>query len=111
MKETPAGEPAVTEPEETQKEKEERLANVQEKIQKENDRKMEDRKEKLERAGLLSKALNERFADWYYVIPEGTYSKLRISQDDLFESADAAAAPNPAAMPPGFGLPQGFPGN
>lgn len=106
MKETPASEPA-----ETQKEKEERLANVQEKIQKENDRKMEDRKEKLERAALLSKALNERFADWYYVIPEDTYSKLRISQDDLFESADAAAAPNPAAMPPGFGLPQGFPGN
>ena len=27
--------------------------------------------------------LNERFADWYYVIPESTYSMLKIKQQDL----------------------------
>ncbi|MDM4016044.1 DUF4340 domain-containing protein [Roseiconus lacunae] len=95
---------------ETEEEKLERLAAVQEKITKENERKLEERKEKLQQAQLQSKTLNERFADWYYVIPEATYSKLRISREELFESEDAApAAPsfNPAAGPPG-GF-QGFP--
>lgn len=107
----PADSPAPTsdEPEETEEEKMERLAAVQEKITKENERKLEERKEKLEQARIQSKVLNERFADWYYVIPEATYSKLRISREDLFESANAAA-PNPAATGPAFpgGLPAGL---
>ncbi|WP_182868677.1 DUF4340 domain-containing protein [Rhodopirellula sp. JC639] len=108
--ETPG--PAASEVEETEEEKLERLAAVQEKITKENERKLEDRKEKLQQARLTSQALNERFADWYYVIPEATYSKLRISREELFESPDAAA-PNPAAMPPGLQNMQfpGLPGN
>ncbi|QEF96787.1 hypothetical protein Mal15_08170 [Stieleria maiorica] len=108
--ETP--DPAASEVEETEEEKLERLAAVQEKITKENERMLEDRKEKLQQARLTSQALNERFADWYYVIPEATYSKLRISREELFESP-AAAAPDPAAMPPGLQNMQfpGLPGN
>lgn len=96
--ETPA---ATEEVEETEGEKLERLAAVQEKITKENERKLEERKEKLEQARLQSKALNERFADWYYVIPETTYSKLRISRDELFDASGNDAA-NPAANGPGL---------
>ena len=104
---------ADEEPELTEEEKLEKLAAVQEKITKENERKLDERKEQLEKARLQSKALNERFADWYYVIPEATYSKLRIGRDELFKDPAAdAATPNPAGLPPGFpggGLPGGFP--
>lgn len=108
-----AADAPASDTEETEEEKLERLAAVQEKITKENERKLDARKERLEKARLQSKMLNERFADWYYVIPEATYSKLRISRDDLFESSDAGATPNPAAMPPqmpNFQFP-GSPGN
>ncbi|QDV46567.1 hypothetical protein Enr13x_64760 [Stieleria neptunia] len=112
MPEPAASDAPSAEVEETEEEKLERLAAVQEKITKENERKLEDRKEKLQQARLTSQALNERFADWYYVIPEATYSKLRISREELFDTS-GNAAPNRAAMPPGMQNMQipGFPGN
>ncbi len=96
---------------ETEEEKLERLAAIQEKITKENERKLEERKDKLAIAKRRSRELNERFADWYYVIPEETYAKLQIGRDELFEKAesDAAATGNPAAGSPQFNIP-GFPG-
>ena len=95
--------------EETEEEKLERLAAVQEKITKENERKLDERKDKVEAAKRQSRELNDRFADWYYVIPEETYAKLRISRDDLFDSSDGPA--NPAAGGPSIpGLPPGMPG-
>ncbi len=105
-------EPDSSDVEETEEEKLERLAAVQEKITKENERKLEERKENLQQARLTSQALNARFADWYYVIPEATYSKLRISREELFD-ASGQSSPNPAAMPPGMQNMQfpGFPGN
>ena len=61
------------------------LEAEQEKIIKENQRKMDARKDAMESAERRVRALNERFADWYYVIPEDTYVKLRVDRDDLFE--------------------------
>ncbi|MCA9135655.1 MAG: DUF4340 domain-containing protein [Planctomycetales bacterium] len=98
--EAPATE--TKEPELTEEEKLERLAAVQEKITKENQRKLDERKERLEQARIQSKMLNERFADWYYVIPEETYAKLRISRDDLYDTSGDSMMPNPAALPPGL---------
>ncbi|KAA5545563.1 DUF4340 domain-containing protein [Roseiconus nitratireducens] len=94
---------------ETKEEKLERLAGVQEKITKANERKLEQREENLQQARRRSQELNERFADWYYVIPEDTYTKLRIQRDELFDSGDSDAS-NPAArMPnmPNLGFPPG----
>ena len=56
------------------------------------------RQRELEAAQKRVRELNARFADWYYVIPEETYTKLRIKRDELFEekkdeAADAASAP------------------
>jgi hypothetical protein len=55
------------------------------------------------------KELNERFADWYYVISDNTYKKIHISRDELIKEkakpADATGA-NPAVP----GLPAGIPG-
>jgi len=102
----PAAEPG-DEPEaivETDEEKQERLEAEQEKITKENQRKLDERKDRMDAARRRVRELNGRFADWYYVIPESTYRKLRISLDDLIETpADAAAAEqadqDPAAAP------------
>ena len=99
----------------TEEEKLEMLEAEQEKITKENQRKLDERKDRLEEAERLVRELNARFADWYYVIPEDTYSKLRIKRDELFENPAAATptAPNPNAGPAfNFNsLPGGIPGN
>ena len=95
---TPA--PAEEMVEETEEEKLERLAATQEQITKENERKLDERKDKIEAARKRSRELNGRFADWYYVIPEETYTKLRVSRDDLFDTSDAADAP--AGVGPGM---------
>ncbi|TWU47688.1 DUF4340 domain-containing protein [Rubripirellula reticaptiva] len=103
--ETPANEKL------TDEELQERLEAEQEKITKENQRMLDARKDQIEIAERKVRELNERFADWYYVIPEDTYSKLTIKRDDLFESAsDAAAAEAPGQGGPQFNIP-GFPGN
>ncbi|TWT93835.1 DUF4340 domain-containing protein [Stieleria varia] len=91
---------------ETEEEKKERLAAVQEQITKSNERKIDARKERLANAQRRSRSLNERFADWYYVIPEETYSKLLIRQEDLFESD--TPAPPPGGPGINFGNPGGF---
>ena len=92
--------------EESDEEKQERLEAAQEKITKENQRLLDARKDAIEKARRRVRALNARFADWYYVIPEDTYTKLTIKRDDLFEKP-GADSPNPAGRPPQFGMPPG----
>ena len=99
--------------EETEEEKQERLEAAQEKITKENQRKLDERKDQLDKAKEKVKELNARFADWYYVIPESTYSKLKIERDALFkqdigESPIGMPSGGPGAAPGTF--PGGFPG-
>ncbi|WP_413431344.1 hypothetical protein [Crateriforma spongiae] len=92
----------------TEEEKLELLEAEQEKITKANQRKLDERKEKVDAAARRVRELNERFADWYYVIPESTYRELRISRDDLFASeTDDAAAPGAPTAPGGMQLPSG----
>jgi len=97
--------PAVVE---TAEEKQERLEAEQEKITKENQRKLDERKDRLEAARRRVRELNGRFADWYYVIPESTYRKLRIPNDELVEKPEApnaAAGDDPSSAAPTFNLP------
>ena len=104
---TPAADEALTEEELL-----EMLEAEQEKIIKQNQRMMDERKDRLEAAERRVRDLNARFADWYYVIPEDTYSKLRFKRDELFEQPGAPPVP---PTPPINGLPQfnfpGAPGN
>lgn len=108
---------APAEPEElTEEEWQEMLEAEQEKVIKQNQRMMDERKDRLEDAQRRVRDLNARFADWYYVIPEATYSKLRFKRADLFEQPADVGQPQPPGIPglPG-GLPQfnfpGAPGN
>jgi len=87
----------------TEEEWQERLEAEQEKITKENQRKLDERNDKIETAEEQVRELNARFADWYYVIAEDTYRKLRITRDELFEQTEEGAegddAADPAALP------------
>lgn len=85
----------------TEEEKAEKLAVIQEQIQKANARLLEERKDRMATAKLKSQQLNQRFADWYYEIPESTYSKLRLTRDNLFEGANAVQPPL-GPIRPGF---------
>ncbi|MFK8115644.1 MAG: DUF4340 domain-containing protein [Rubripirellula sp.] len=85
----------------TDEEKQERLEAEQEKITKDNQRKMDARKDAMEIAARRVRDLNTRFADWYYVIPEQTYSELQVKRDELFEQAPSIPGPigSPSAGP------------
>ena len=82
--EQPADDEALTEEELL-----ERLEAEQEKITKDNQRRLDERKDRLEAAQRRVRDLNDRFADWYYVIPEDTYTMLRIKRDELLEGSVA----------------------
>ncbi len=100
----------------TEEEWQEMLEAEQEKVIKQNQRMLDERKDRLEDAQRRVRDLNARFADWYYVIPEATYSKLRFKRADLFEQPAGTGQPQAPGIPglPG-GLPQfnfpGAPGN
>lgn len=68
--------------------------------------------EKVIKGQELVQQLNERFADWYYVISANSFEKLRMSRSALIAPADkpgeGAAQPgagNPALNIPGLNLP------
>ena len=101
-----AADAAAAPKQETEEELKERLDLVREDITKENQRKIDDRNNKLEKAKIRVQTLNARFADWYYVISEDMYKKLRVTQPELVTSPQ----PNGAANSPN-GLPGNLPGN
>ena len=100
-----------SEAEMTDEEREELLEATQEKITKSNQRMLDARKDQLAEAEKKVRDLNARFADWYYVIPETTYTQLSISQEDLLkvETETPAPAGNPMQGGPQLQMP-GFPG-
>lgn len=85
----------------TEEEKKEKLEAARERITKENQRKVDERNEKLSAARKKVGELNARFADWFYVISESEYKKMRIKLEELIQAK--GAAPNPGAALPNFG--------
>lgn len=98
----------VATPEPTEDEWKERLEAAREKITKENTRKIDLRNEKLLIAKKKVAELNARFADWYYVVSEDDYKKMRISLTELVQPKTASAPGGGGA--PGFNPAAGFPG-
>lgn len=105
----PAQEPAaVTKPASqdiTDEEWKERLEAARDKITKENTRKIEAREEKMNAAKSKVNELNRRFADWYYVISEADFNKLRVAQKDLIQPKTAAGGPGESGLPSGVNFP------
>jgi hypothetical protein len=61
-----------------------------ERILRENQRKKEEREEALNQAKQRVEMLNNRFADWYYVIAEDEYQKIHLGRNDLIRESAAA---------------------
>lgn len=110
----PASETPEVEAEPTEEEWKERLEAAKEKITKENQRKIDQRNEKLQLAKKKVAELNGRFADWYYIVSEEDFKKMKISLSDLLQpktSSSGSGAPGGAGFPGGAGgFPGGFPG-
>ena len=63
-----------------------------ERIEKENQRKQEEYDEKLKKGKDRVKELNERFADWYYVISDEVYQKIHLSREDVVKKKEKEKA-------------------
>lgn len=72
----------------------ERLEAEQEKTTKENRRVMDERKDRLADAQQRVRELNSRFAAWYYVIPEETFSRLRLKRNELLGTGSPPEDPS-----------------
>lgn len=101
--------PAVTQ-EPTAEEWKERLEATRDRITKENKRKLDLRDEKLKVAKNKVAELNGRFADWYYVVSESDYKKLRIALPELVQPKSASGAGAGAGPQGGFPGGGAFPG-
>ncbi len=92
----------------TEEEWRERFEAAREKITKENQRKIDDKNDKLKKAKNKVAELNGRFADWYYVVSESDYKKLKIAITELIQPKTGGA--NTGASPGGLPGQGAFPG-
>jgi hypothetical protein len=80
-------------------------------IEQENQRKLDEYQETLKKGRENVKDLNLRFGDWYFVVDDDVFQKIRLSLDDVIKKkekpATDAAAPEGAAEPaaPGAAIP------
>ena len=104
-KENPAGEKVETaEKAEKPAEKAEEKPSIEaqrQQIEKENKRKQEEYDGKLAAGKKHAEELNARFADWYYIISDDVYRKIRLGHDEIIKKKDKkdAKADNDALSP------------
>ena len=67
-----------------------KLAAQRETITKENQRKLDEWNERKRNAKERVRQLNNRFADWYYVISEDVFKKIHLSTGDLLRESEQA---------------------
>lgn len=60
----------------------------------ENKRKQDEYDQKVKKGQDKVKQLNDRFADWYYVIPDDTYKKIKLHRAEALKQADPATLPD-----------------
>lgn len=64
----------------------EQLKELRDQITKENTRRTQEYQDKLEAARNRVRELNERFAEWYYLIDEKVYNQIHLSNTDLISA-------------------------
>jgi hypothetical protein len=92
----------------------EKVIAERKRIEAENQRKLEEYNELLKKGEENVKELNLRFGDWYFVIDDDVFQKVRLGRDDVIkkkaapkaegEAADEATDPSlqPGAVPAGL---------
>lgn len=96
----------------TDEEWKERLEAERERITKENQRKLDQRNDRLAVAKKKSAELNARFADWYYIVSDSEFKRLKIELSDLITAKGTSSQGTPPGLPggiPGINIP-GLPG-
>ncbi len=69
-------------------------------VERENRLAQEAYDEKVKAAKKRVQDLNNRFADWYYVVSDSEYAKIRLGRADVIEAKPAEEAPAAPADPP-----------
>jgi hypothetical protein len=75
-------------------------------IQKENKRKQDEYDAALKKAQDKVKELNDRFADWYFIISDDVYKKIHLGRNDIVKKKEAEGAekkPGQSGGVPGIG--------
>ncbi len=88
----PATENAESKPAADREAAEAAILQERERINKENQRKLDEWNEKIQKAKEQVAELNTRFGDWYYVVSEEQYQKIRLPLSDLIKTKDAEKA-------------------
>jgi hypothetical protein len=104
--------PAAPAPEKKHSPEYERILAERKRIETENQRKLDEYNALVEKGRQEVKDLNLRFGDWYFVVSNDTFQKVRLGKSDVVQKKGTAkpAAANqgsPAGLPSG-GIP-GFP--
>ena len=95
---------------ETDKELEKVIAERKQ-IEQENQRKLDEYQALLKKGEQNVKDLNLRFGDWYFVVNDDVFQKVRVSRDKVIKKKDQKAEGEAAPGQPGAGLPPaGIPG-
>lgn len=67
---------------------EEAIEQARARNEQENQQKQQEYEQKLADGRQQARALNDRFADWYYVIADDVYDKVRLRRDDVVKIAE-----------------------
>lgn len=110
----PATEETKSTDEATKQQELEKLIAERKRIETENQRKLDEYQAKLKKGQETVKDLNVRFGDWYFVVDDDVFRKIRLSRENVVKKKEAkqdAAAGTSGASPmgiPGGAIP-GFP--
>lgn len=63
-------------------------ADERERIRTENKRKMEEYEDRVKRGREKAKELNDRFADWYYVISNSEFEKIHLTREQIVKKKE-----------------------
>ncbi len=89
VKEAPAGEKGEkSEKGENSAEKAASIEAERQRIEKENKRKQDEYDEKFAAGKKHAEELNARFADWYYIISDDVYRKIRLGHDEIIKKKE-----------------------
>jgi hypothetical protein len=75
------------------------VAAARKKIDDENKKAQEDYDKKVKEAEEKVAKLNARFADWYFVVSEDVYKKLRLGREDAIQKKGAKPADDDGGLP------------
>jgi hypothetical protein len=78
---------------------EQAVEEARSRIEAENEQKQQEYDQKVEAAQQRVRELNDRFADWYYVISDDVYEKIRLTRDDIVTTVEPEAAEDEEAAP------------